>query len=401
MKSTIFKAALSIIVCIVVCLGFTSRSEGVEYNYTELLPPGCIAASAVGINNSGAVVGSGYDSTGSGKGFLYNGGEYTEILPPGFKSAGATSINNNGVVVGSGSGPTGSFDDIGFIYDSGNYSELLPTGLTSIEARGINDNGSVVGYGIEELTFNGFLYSDGVYTEILPPGFMTPIPVDINNNGEVVGADLSAILGTTGKGFLYSGGVYTEILPPGFMRAAANSINNNGEVVGFGYDSTGAKKGFLYTGGEYTEILPPGFTWASASSINDSGTVVGYGADSNGTSVGFIAEPTTTLINLSDFKTIPKNTAVMLKWVTESEVDNAGFNLYRAEKENGNYVKFNGSLIAAKGSAAQGASYEFIDTNVQNRKTYFYKLEDIELNGRTTMHGPVSAMPRWIYGMGK
>ncbi len=26
-------------------------------------------------------------------------------------------------------------------------------------------------------------------------------------------------------------------------------------------------------------------------------------------------------------------------------------------------------------------SYEFVDKNVQNRKTYFYKLEDIDLNG--------------------
>ena len=38
-------------------------------------------------------------------------------------------------------------------------------------------------------------------------------------------------------------------------------------------------------------------------------------------------------------------------------------------------------LIPAKGASTQGAAYEFIDTNVQNRKTYWYKLEDIDLNG--------------------
>jgi hypothetical protein len=92
---------------------------------------------------------------------------------------------------------------------------------------------------------------------------------------------------------------------------------------------------------------------------------------------------------------------VTLVWSTESEIDNAGFNLYRAESENGSYVKINTSLIPAKGSSTQGASYEFIENNVQNRKTYYYKLEDIDLNGTSTMHGPVSATPRLFYRRGK
>ena len=58
-------------------------------------------------------------------------------------------------------------------------------------------------------------------------------------------------------------------------------------------------------------------------------------------------------------------------------------------------------LIPAQGSSTQGASYEFVDDGVQNRKTYYYKLEDIDLNGKSTMHGPVSATPRLIYGVGK
>ena len=58
-------------------------------------------------------------------------------------------------------------------------------------------------------------------------------------------------------------------------------------------------------------------------------------------------------------------------------------------------------LIPAQGSSTQGAGYEFIDKNVQNRKTYYYKLEDINLNGVSTFHGPESAMPRLIYGQGR
>ena len=57
--------------------------------------------------------------------------------------------------------------------------------------------------------------------------------------------------------------------------------------------------------------------------------------------------------------------------------------------------------ISMQGSITQGAFYEFVDTNVQNRKTYYYKLEDMDLNGISTMHEPVNATPRLIYGIGK
>jgi hypothetical protein len=102
------------------------------------------------------------------------------------------------------------------------------------------------------------------------------------------------------------------------------------------------------------------------------------------------------LIGLSSFTATPSNRQVILKWTTESEIDNAGFNLYRSEAEGGEYVKINDSLIPAEGSSTQGASYQYVDSNVKNRTTYYYKLEDIDINGTSTMHGPVSATPRRI-----
>jgi hypothetical protein len=109
----------------------------------------------------------------------------------------------------------------------------------------------------------------------------------------------------------------------------------------------------------------------------------------------------TTVIALSSFTAKPGNGSITLNWATETEIDNAGFNIYRAESADGNFIKINSSLISAKGSSTQGASYEFADTSVQNRKIYYYKLEDIDLNGTSTMHGPVNATPRLIYGIGK
>jgi hypothetical protein len=90
---------------------------------------------------------------------------------------------------------------------------------------------------------------------------------------------------------------------------------------------------------------------------------------------------------------------VVIEWTTEAEIDNAGFIIYRAESRDGEYIQINDTLIIGQGFATQGAVYEFVDTEVQNRKTYYYKLEDIDLNGTSTMHGAESATPRWIYGI--
>ena len=109
------------------------------------------------------------------------------------------------------------------------------------------------------------------------------------------------------------------------------------------------------------------------------------------------ALPVPTLVELASFTATASNGLVKLEWVTASEVDNAGFNIYRAKAENGPYEKINDSLIAGAGSTTAGAAYVFVDENVKNRKTYYYKLEDMDFNGAATMHGPESATPRFIF----
>jgi hypothetical protein len=61
-------------------------------------------------------------------------------------------------------------------------------------------------------------------------------------------------------------------------------------------------------------------------------------------------------------------------------------------------VKLNDEIIPAKGSATQGAKYTFTDKTAQGKNTYFYKLEDVDVFGISTFHGPVSASPRFKLG---
>ncbi|MCX5903378.1 MAG: choice-of-anchor E domain-containing protein [Proteobacteria bacterium] len=160
-----------------------------------------------------------------------------------------------------------------------------------------------------------------------------------------------------------------------------------------------AAPGLNFAGYTGTGTLAFGTSGMGQSLISNGGRLfIGGGGNLIGTAaVTYEYEPAT-LVTLSSFTATAQAGRVTLEWTTASEIDNAGFNIYRAESENGEYVQINESMIPAQGSSTQGASYQIVDEGLQNRKTYYYKLEDIDLNGTATMHGPVKATPRWIFG---
>jgi hypothetical protein len=103
-----------------------------------------------------------------------------------------------------------------------------------------------------------------------------------------------------------------------------------------------------------------------------------------------------TAITLASFTAKAGAGAVALSWETSTEIDNAGFNLYRATATDGPYTKVNAALIAAEGDPVSGTSYTYLDQRLLPG-TYYYKLEDVNLSGMVTTHGPVSAtiLPRF------
>lgn len=103
-----------------------------------------------------------------------------------------------------------------------------------------------------------------------------------------------------------------------------------------------------------------------------------------------------TLIELSSFTAKPLNSRVLLEWKTETELDTEGFNILRSEEEDGEYVKINPYLIPSKGLAGFGAEYSFADYDVENGVTYYYLLEDVDMYGKSSFHGPVRATPNDI-----
>jgi len=123
-------------------------------------------------------------------------------------------------------------------------------------------------------------------------------------------------------------------------------------------------------------------------------TLIAYSVSINGhisVKCGCECAPKSThpAIALESFTATATDKSVNLAWQTGSEVDNAGFNLYRASSAAGPYTQINKSLIAADGDPVSGAAYSF--TDAPGNGTFFYKLEDVDIHDVSTLHDPVTA----------
>jgi hypothetical protein len=99
-----------------------------------------------------------------------------------------------------------------------------------------------------------------------------------------------------------------------------------------------------------------------------------------------------TYVELASFEANARGRSILITWETGTEIDNAGFDLYRVEAgDRTTPRRINEGMIPANGSPAAGASYEFIDADVSPGITYSYYLLDIDTDGKVTLHGPVSA----------
>ena len=82
--------------------------------------------------------------------------------------------------------------------------------------------------------------------------------------------------------------------------------------------------------------------------------------------------------------------AVKLEWETATELDHVMFALSRADEKDGDYQTL--ETFPAEGDAVSGAYYSFTDTSVAPGHTYWYKLEDLDVNGVLSDSAPPIAV---------
>ncbi len=83
---------------------------------------------------------------------------------------------------------------------------------------------------------------------------------------------------------------------------------------------------------------------------------------------------------------------VNLTWVTQSETNVMGFNIYRSDDNVADHaIRINNLMIPAAGTSSTAQTYRWVDSEVETGHTYYYWLQSVDLNGYSVMHNPISA----------
>ncbi len=93
-------------------------------------------------------------------------------------------------------------------------------------------------------------------------------------------------------------------------------------------------------------------------------------------------------VEIGYFLALGTGDKVRINWMTVSEIDNLGFNLYRLKKGkispflSSSPVKLNDELIQGQGTSSDPADYSYSD-NIKNMGKYIYILESVSISGET------------------
>jgi probable HAF family extracellular repeat protein len=204
------------------------------------LEPGSVLAThlseAYRSNDRGDVVGYFIGDDGFSHGFLLSGGVLTTLDFPGASRTFALGINESGTVVGEwylldSGGNLLAYH--GYTFKDGTFSQVDVPGAADTAVTGINARGDMVGIwdsGVTSPFGHAFVLSKNEFISFDFPGATLTQANGINASGQIVGTYLEA--GGAQHAFLADGATFTTIDFPGAARSAAWGINSAGQIVG-------------------------------------------------------------------------------------------------------------------------------------------------------------------------
>jgi hypothetical protein len=97
-------------------------------------------------------------------------------------------------------------------------------------------------------------------------------------------------------------------------------------------------------------------------------------------------------VTLSSFTATFTGNSSILQWTTQSESNNAGWNIYRAESEEFSFAsRINPELIHGAGTTNELTEYSYADeSGFEYAATYYYWLESVDYANITNLHGPIN-----------
>lgn len=131
-----------------------------------------------------------------------------------------------------------------------------------------------------------------------------------------------------------------------------------------------------------------GITW------NDSYLEVTDVAYNDIKSNGTFTNPTdiTLPVAMTNFSASIETRGILLTWTTQTEVNSAGFHVWRSEKEEQGYIRLTTALLPSHGNSSSPHEYTFIDKEVKNDIMYWYKIEEISMDGESSFYGPICVL---------
>ena len=72
---------------------------------------------------------------------------------------------------------------------------------------------------------------------------------------------------------------------------------------------------------------------------------------------------------------------ITIKWITESEMNNAGFNIKRSGTRDGEFKVINSAIIPGAGTTGERQSYTYTDKTAKPNVIYYYRLECVSIDG--------------------
>jgi uncharacterized repeat protein (TIGR01451 family) len=139
-------------------------------------------------------------------------------------------------------------------------------------------------------------------------------------------------------------------------------------------------------------------TFSSSTTSSNTATVTSTTVDPNSTNNSSTAISTiqaATAVDLTSFRAFTQpGGGVLLEWKTSEESRNLGFHLYREDSQGRHQVDpslIAGSALLMSGGQPQhkAKTYHWIDPQGSSLGSYW--IEDVDINGTRTMHGPVYA----------
>ena len=159
-----------------------------------------------------------------------------------------------------------------------------------------------------------------------------------------------------------------------------------------------AARGTPYTGSgrliNLKFMVQPGATPGATTTLQFTQFNFGEGPAANFSDTGLFTAQAPNAVKLAGFTATAYDNGVFLQWKTGFEASNLGFNIYRAEKRGLTRVNpdvlAGSALVTGSAPLTAGRSYDWFDNTAPNKRGTLYFVEDIDLNGTRTLHGPIA-----------